>query len=213
MNKQTKILLLYAHPSQHRSEVNQPLFNAASDLDYVHAVDLYEEYPTFQIDINREQQRLINHDIIIFQFPLYWYSTPSILKEWQDLVLEHNFAYGREGIALQGKTFLCAITAGGNGTAYQSNGYNHFTIRELLRPLEQTADLTGMTYIAPFAIFGSRTATEENRIEEHVGNWKHLLSLLNEGALDIPKASQADFISNNISELTITQRKKSDQPK
>ena len=59
------------------------------------------------------QQRgcgLLDHDVVLFQFPLFWYSTPSILKEWQDLVLEHGFAYGAEGDALDGKRMMIAVT-------------------------------------------------------------------------------------------------------
>ena len=68
-----KILLLFAHPSQQRSEVNSPLFKHAQTLPYVTAVDLYAEYPRFNIDIEREQQRLLDHDVIIFQFPFLKY--------------------------------------------------------------------------------------------------------------------------------------------
>jgi glutathione-regulated potassium-efflux system ancillary protein KefG len=107
-----KVLLLYAHPSQHRSEVNQPLFKAASKIKGVTAVDLYGEYPTFNIDIVKEQQQLLEHDVVIFQFPLFWYSTPAILKEWQDLVLEYGFAYGDGADALKYKLFLCALSVG-----------------------------------------------------------------------------------------------------
>ncbi|MCV5371612.1 NAD(P)H-dependent oxidoreductase, partial [Escherichia coli] len=91
-----KVLILFAHPSQHRSEVNTPLFKEAQKIEGVTCVDLYGEYPRFNINIDREQQRLREHDVVIFQFPLYWYSTPAILKEWQDLVLEYGFAYGTE---------------------------------------------------------------------------------------------------------------------
>jgi Kef-type K+ transport system membrane component KefB/NAD(P)H-dependent FMN reductase len=97
-------------------------------------VDLYAEYPDYRIDIDREQQRLREHDVIMFLFPLFWYSTPAILKEWQDLVLEHGFAYGSEGTALAGKFFIVACSAGGPAAAYEPEGYNHFTLRELLRP-------------------------------------------------------------------------------
>ena len=83
-----KILILFAHPAQEKSEVNVPLIEAAQKLDHVTVVDLYGEYPKFRINIEREQQRLIEHDVIVFKFPFYWYSTPAILKEWQDLVLE-----------------------------------------------------------------------------------------------------------------------------
>ena len=174
------ILVLFAHPSVHRSEVNVHLKARCEADDRVTLVDLYEEYPDYHIDIDREQQRLLDHDVIVFMFPLYWYSTPSILKEWQDLVLEYGFAYGKDGIALKGKTFLCSVTAGGVSEAYNAQGFNHYTLRELLRPLEQTADLTGLNYLPPLALFGARTAIEDGRLNEHLNCWDYLVEALAE---------------------------------
>ncbi|MGS0682462.1 NAD(P)H-dependent oxidoreductase [Shewanella sp. 125m-7] len=196
-----KILVLYAHPSQERSEINKPLFNATQQQPNVTAVDLYAEYPTFRINIDKEQQRLIDHDVIVFMFPLYWYSTPAILKEWQDLVLEYNFAYGSNGNALEGKIFLCALSAGGREAAYKEDGFNHFTLRELLRPLEQTANLTGMKFIAPFAIFCARTALEENRVHIHVEKWTRILTALSEDRFDIELAKSLDKLNAHLDQL------------
>lgn len=176
-----RVLILFAHPSLHRSEVNRHLLEASKGHEQVTVVDLYREYPTFLIDIECEQQRLRDHDIVVFMFPLYWYSTPAILKEWQDLVLEYGFAYGPGGTALHGKQFMCALSAGGAEKAYHAEGYNHFTIRELLQPLEQTASLTGMQYLPPFALFGARTATEEGRLNDHIVKWQQLLTALTQG--------------------------------
>lgn len=174
MNK--KVLVLFAHPSQRRSEVNVPLFYMAQSVPGVTAVDLYAEYPTYQIDIDKEQQRLQENDIIIFQYPMYWYSTPSILKEWQDRVLEYGFAYGQEGNALYGKYFMCAITAGGKEEAYKAEGYNHYKIRQLLSPLEQMANRTGMIFLSPFCLFGARLAVEENKMDKHAEAYYKLLT-------------------------------------
>ena len=128
------ILVLFAHPSLERSEVNRPLAEATSRVDGVTFVDLYAEYPDLAIDVDREQARLLEHDVLVFMYPLYWYSTPAILKEWQDLVLEHDFAYGSKGTALHGKLFFSALTAGGAEAGYCAEGFNHFTIRQLLHP-------------------------------------------------------------------------------
>lgn len=195
---QRRILILFAHPSVDRSEVNRPLAHAASRVDGVTLVDLYAEYPNFQIDIDREQQRLLTHDVIVFQHPLYWYSTPAILKEWQDLVLEHGFAYGSTGTALHGKIFLNALTAGGLEAAYRADGYNHFTIRELLHPLEQTAALCGMVYLPPFALFGARTAVEEGRISGHIAEWVRVLEALRDDRLDIAAARNLPKLNNDL---------------
>ena len=183
-----RILVLFAHPSLERSEVNRPLAEAASRVAGVSLVDLYGAYPDFQIDVDREQARLLEHEVVVFLHPLYWYSTPAILKEWQDLVLEHGFAYGSTGTALHGKIFFNALTAGGAEPAYCAAGYNHFTIRELLRPLEQTALLCGMLYLPPFALFGARTAVEEGRVAAHVADWVRVLEALRDDRLDLHAA-------------------------
>lgn len=189
------LLLLYAHPAQHRSQVNQKMFECACAIDGVTAIDLYREYPRFNIDINLEQSRLLTHSTVIFQFPFYWYSTPSILKEWMDLVLEFNFAYGPEGNALNGKTLLCALSAGGNKEAYQRGGHNQFTINELLRPIEQTANLTGMDYLPPFVLYSSRSAVSEDRLERHLLHWRSLLTSLVDQTVDMSQVKNFPTIN------------------
>jgi putative NADPH-quinone reductase len=180
-----RVLLIMAHPSIGRSEVNSPLFEEAKKIKGVTCVDLYAEYPTFNINIDKEQKRLLEHDVIVFQFPLYWYSTPALLKEWQDLVLEYGFAYGNEGESLHGKHLLCSVSAGGAQDAYQTDGFNHFTSSELLRPLEQMANLLGMNYVPPFVLFGARSAVEEKRLEKHLKQWEVLLKKLVRKELDL----------------------------
>ncbi len=195
---QKKVLVLFAHPSIERSEVNVELLAAAQQIPGVTIVELYREYCTLQIDIDREQQRLLAHDIIVFMFPMYWYSTPPLLKEWQDLVLEYGFAYGPEGVALHGKTFLCALTAGGPQSAYCEQGYNKCSLRELLRPLEQTADLCGMQVLAPFALFGSRTAVEEDRLHCHVDEWRLVLEALRDDQLDLQQSMGLAMLNGHL---------------
>jgi putative NADPH-quinone reductase len=177
--------------------------DAVHDLDSVTLVDLYAAYPDFQIDIDREQARLLAHDVIVFQHPLYWYSTPAILKEWQDLVLEHGFAYGSDGTALHGKVFFNALTAGGLEAAYRAEGYNHFTIRELLHPIEQMAMLCGMTYLPPFALFGSRTAFEEGRVDRHIADWIRLLQAVSDNRIDVARARHLPLLNGALATITM----------
>lgn len=196
-----KILILFAHPSVERSEAGRPLAQAAARTEGITLVDLYAEYPTLIIDVDREQNRLLAHDVVVFLHPLYWYSTPAILKEWQDLVLEHDFAYGSKGTALHGKIFFSAITAGGTETAYCEKGYNHFSIRQLLHPLEQMAMLCGMIYLPPFALFGARTALEEGRIDAHVDDWVQVLKALRDNRLDIEAARELPKLNFNLNSI------------
>jgi putative NADPH-quinone reductase len=72
-------LVYYAHPGHKYSHVNRYMARAAAAVDGVTFVDLYRDYPRFDINVNVEQQRLLDHDVVLFQFPLFWYSTPSII--------------------------------------------------------------------------------------------------------------------------------------
>jgi len=196
-----RVLVLFAHPSLDRSEANRPLTAALAAVEGVTLVDLYAEYPTFEINVDREQARLLSHEVICFMHPLYWYSTPAILKEWQDLVLEHGFAYGAGANSLHGKLFFNALTAGGPELAYCAVGYNHFTIRELLYPLEQMARLCGMVYLPPFALFGARTAVEEGRLSVHAADWVRVLEALRDDRLDVAAAVSRTTLNGDLATL------------
>ena len=147
------MLVNFAHPLFEKSKANKALVNAIQSIEGVTFNDLYEKYPDFFIDVEHEQKLLLEHDVIIFQHPFYWYSSPSLLKEWQDLVLEHGFAYGEGGYQLKGKKWLSAITVGGTEASYAQDGYNQFPIIDLLKPFEQTADFCGMEYLKPYIMY------------------------------------------------------------
>lgn len=174
-----KILVLFAHPALHRSRVNAALTRAIQELPSITFHDLYAAYPRHLIDVDREQALLREHDLIVWQHPFYWYSCPSLLKEWQDVVLEHGFAYGDRGTALQGKRLLSALTTGGPAASYQPDGANRYTLPQLLAPFEQTARLCGMTYLDPFVIHGA-PQLDDLQLRETVARYRqHLLDLGN----------------------------------
>lgn len=150
-----KILILLAHPKFELSKVNKVLIDSVKNLESITINDLYQNYPDFNIDLEKEKQLLSEHDIIIWHHPFYWYSCPPLLKQWIDLVLEIGWAYGPTGNALRGKYVFNAITSGGSAEAYQKDGRNRFTLREYLIPFEQTANLCKMNYLPPFAVQGT----------------------------------------------------------
>src|SRR5262245_60348085 len=183
-----RVLVLFAHPVLERSRVNKRLVDAIRDVDNVKVRDLYEEYPTLAINVKREQDDLLAHDVIVFQHPFYWYSVPSILKEWQDLVLEHGWAYGKGGTHLRGKITFNAITTGGPVTAYQKSGYNRFTVRELLAPWDQTAYLCGMRFLAPFAVHAALKVVGDADVIENRDTYRRLIEALRDDRIDLDAA-------------------------
>ncbi len=178
-----RILVLLAHPARRRSRANAALRAAAEEVDGVTLHDLYEAYPDFLIDVDREQELLLAHDVVVFQHPLYWYSCPAILKEWQDLVLEHGFAYGREGTALAGKSLLSAVTAGGGEAAYRPGGVNRHAVEEFLRPFEATARLCHMRWLPPFVVHGTHLL-DAATLARHAAGYRALLERLRDAPAD-----------------------------
>jgi glutathione-regulated potassium-efflux system ancillary protein KefG len=191
------VLILFAHPALQRSRVNRELVRQVQQLEGVTFSDLYELYPEFDIDVEREQSLLLEHDVIVFHHPFFWYSTPAILKEWQDLVLEHGWAYGSEGTALHGKRVLSAITTGGREVAYQAGGYNRFTIRQLLAPIEQTAHLCGMDFLPPFVVHGTHGMTPD-QIREHARDYRKTIEALRDDTIDLEAARGFPRLNSNL---------------
>ena len=190
-----KVLVLAAHPILEASVVCRKLLAGVRREAGISVVDLYERYPDFNIDVPAEQKRLEAADVIIFQHPFYWYSTPAILKEWTDLVLEHGWAYGRGGTALEGKFLMNALSTGGSADAYGESGTNRYTIPEFLVPIAQSAALCRMTYLPPYVVFEGRRL-ERQALAETAGLFKDLLCGLRDDRID-PKALARYRLANN----------------
>ena len=171
------VLIIFAHPALQKSRVNRVLLNAAQSVPGVGIHDLYERYPDFQIDVAHEQQAMREAQTIILQHPFHWYSCPSLLKEWLDVVLTHGWAYGSHGDALKGKRLMSVISTGGPEDSYQKGGANHYPISELLFPFDQTARLCGMEYQAPLLFHGALHA-EADVIATHAAHYQKLLTTL-----------------------------------
>ncbi len=173
-----RILLLFAHPALEKSRVHKQLLRHIPQQENIRLHDLYELYPDFLIDIEKEQQLLLQYDCIVLQHPFYWYGVPAILKQWMDLVLEHGWAYGAGGQALRGKTLFNAISCGASSSAYSSEGRHGRTLDEFLVPFHQTARLCHMEYGDPFVVFGTHNLQETEIREEAIKfrNWLLTLS-------------------------------------
>ncbi|MCF8261923.1 MAG: NAD(P)H-dependent oxidoreductase [Melioribacteraceae bacterium] len=195
-----KILILFAHPALEKSRVNRILIKELQKTERVTFHDLYESYPNFEIDVKYEQKLLLANDIVVFMHPMFWYSTPAILKEWQDLVLEHRWAYGREGDKLKGKYFVNFVSTGGKKDAYQSGGFNQHTIRQFLLPIEQTAKLCKMYFLPPFTISGTHSI-EKAEVEKHKERIHKLIHYLQNDSLDIEETKELDTLNELFEKL------------
>jgi glutathione-regulated potassium-efflux system ancillary protein KefG len=193
-----RVLVLFAHPVLERSRVNRRLLGAIQGVENVTVRDLYEAYPTFSIDVEKEQELLVEHDVVVFQHPFYWYSVPAILKEWQDLVLEHGWAYGAGGTKLKDKITLNAVSTGGPAQAYRKGGYNRFTVRELLAPWEQTANLCGMRYLAPFTVHAALRVASDDDLAARREDYRRLIVALRDSRIDLDRAAASENLAEDL---------------
>lgn len=190
-----RVLILFAHPRLENSRINSRLVRAVPRAENFTFHDLYDNYPDFNIDIELEKQLLLDHDVVVWHHPFYWYSSPPLLKQWIDMVLEYGWAYGTGGEKLKGKVIFNAITTGGNNDAYCPEGYNCFTITDFLRPFEQTARLCHMDYLPPFVVMGTHRM-KEPEIEKAAADYGNLLGMVGNGGFEPDKLRALKFLND-----------------
>lgn len=155
----TKTLILLFHPDLSGSTANAALQGAARTIPGAQVVDMQARYPGGVIDMltdgEAEARALLDADRIVLQFPIQWYSTPALLKAWQDAVLTRMYYFhpATEGDRLAGTPLMIAATAGNTPEAYGRGGANHFTMDELMAPLKATALRCGLPWHPPHLVF------------------------------------------------------------
>jgi putative NADPH-quinone reductase len=148
-------LILCFHPDLGRSYTNRTLLESVKDLPGVNIVDQYGAYPSDQVDTKLEVQRLMSAQRLVLQFPVQWYSTPALLKTWQDSVLTRMYyiAYESEGRWLEGLPVMLVATAGNTPESYSESGSNGFDLEQLLHPLRATAHRCQWSWHEPFQVY------------------------------------------------------------
>lgn len=143
-------LVILGHPVYEQLLANRTIVDRLTNYLPVEIRPIQQLYPDYKIDVKAEQEALLRHQTIVFQYPFYWYNMPAILKHWFDVVFAYQFAYGSQGNKLKGKNFIPSFTVGGPATQYHTLGEHHFRVYEFCKNLEQTAYYAQMNYIDPF---------------------------------------------------------------
>ncbi|GKU80006.1 NAD(P)H-dependent oxidoreductase [Paenibacillus sp. L3-i20] len=168
-----KTIVIVAHPNISSSRINKAWVEELQKHEQVTVHQLYEEYPNEDINIAREQSLLVAHDRIIFQYPLYWYSSPSLLKKWYDTVLHYGWAYGPDGDNLHGKSIGVAISTHGTTESYQPGGSNLYTIQDIVKPVEVLVNFVNASYLPPFSLHNSSHISDEQLEQSKQDYVKH----------------------------------------
>ncbi|GGH17883.1 NAD(P)H-dependent oxidoreductase [Sphingobacterium alkalisoli] len=182
-----KTLIIVTHPDIENSLVNKRWveeLNKYPEKFTVH--QLYKVYPDGNIDVIAEQKMIEAYDKIVFQFPVYWHSCPSLLKKWIDDVLIYGWAYGsKSGYKMSGKKVTLAMSAGVDEYEYNPGEKYRYTLKDLTRPFDLTFEYVKADYQPFFAYYGIELNASKEWIEKSVPLYLEFL----EGILSKP-ASQ-----------------------
>jgi NAD(P)H dehydrogenase (quinone) len=172
----TKTLLLLAHPHLQKSIRNKLIAEELATENNIEIRDLTGLYPDYNINVAEEQKKMVEADIIVFQYPLYWYNVPPILKLWIDEVFTYGFAFGKGNYQLEGKKIVVSCTIGSNEDIYPAE-----TLEKIFFPFQGLADYCKMDYFAEVISFGEvhvpgePKSGLENSARKHAERLRHLL--------------------------------------
>lgn len=179
------ILVISGHTNLKESVANKTILETLEKkLPEAEIVKLDELYPDFRIDVKAEQERLLRADIIVFQFPVFWYSAPSILQRWMEETFQHGFSHGSKGDKLKGKKLVLSFTTGAPEAMYSRDGAMGYDIEDFLPCFKATCRLTQMDYAGYVftggVSYGNRTTPEliEKQVKVSEGHAERLIRML-----------------------------------
>ena len=160
------------HAMQFDPVSSRKSFTTVHDADYFKP-QLEERYASeqngFAPDVLSEIEKLEWCDLMIWQFPLWWFGVPAVLKGWVDRVFVMGRVYGGgkiyENGAFKGKKAVLSLTTGGPAPAYAKGGFNG-DIDAILRPIHRgMLQFVGFDVLEPNIVFGPARLPDDERAE------------------------------------------------
>lgn len=149
---------------------NRHNFTTVKDPDFL-KLQLEETHASetggFAPEIEAELRKLEACDLLILQFPMWWFGMPAILKGWIDRVMAMGRTYGYGSIyqtgKFRGKRAMLSLTTGGPEEAYRKGGFNG-DIEAILRPIQRgVLEFLGFEVLAPQIHYGPVRVEPEQR--------------------------------------------------
>ena len=142
----------------------------------------------FAPDIEAEIEKIEACDLMLWQFPLWWFGLPGILKGWVDRVFVMGRVYGGDRMyengVFRGKRALLSTTTGGAAPVYGADGRNG-DIDAILRPIHRgMLQFTGFDVLAPHIVFGPARLDDDGRMAALMGWRARLAGIEHEAPID-----------------------------
>lgn len=134
------ILIVSGHTNTTSDSVaNRTILETLEDaIPECRTVYLDRLYPDFNIDVEAEQENLKWAEVIVLQFPVFWFSFPSIMHRWMEQTFLHGFSHGSTGDKLRGKKLIISYTTGAPAEMMSFDGFFEF--------VRAACGFTGMEY-------------------------------------------------------------------
>lgn len=154
------------HDNMDNSSSQQFLLASGKAMTQVTYVDLQNDSQRQNgFDPNEEWNRLSQYDRIIFQFPLFWYQAPALLKQWIDQVFDETIPSSQWKEQLKGKELGLVVVVGSPARDYRRGTKLGVTLSELLAPYQAFANFFEMIYLPAFEIYQFHYSTEAERYQ------------------------------------------------
>lgn len=158
-------------------------------------------------NISDEQNLLLHNDRIIWQFPMYWYSSPAILKKWEDDVLTNRFVFGNfnNKSSLENKSLGLVVNTGESYNQYKINGREGFSVLEILRPYQLVAKRLKMSYLDPFVFYKFEYMSDIDQQKLYI-NYQQYLTMKFPNSF----SQKATWLANKLKKVNINDKLKFD---
>ena len=175
------ILIVSGHTNLDDSVANKEILYRLKELLPDLEFNLLSElYPDYKIDVEKEQEKLKKADIIVLQYPIFWYSAPSLMHRWIEQTFTHGFSHGTTGDKLRGKQLVLSFTSGAPEEMYRQGGLQCYPIDDFLPAYKQMAKLCGLQwcdyiYSGGLSYASRHDETELARMKDKAIQHAHLL--------------------------------------
>ncbi|NQX83650.1 MAG: NAD(P)H-dependent oxidoreductase [Mycoplasmataceae bacterium] len=155
-----KILIIQAHNNFEKSLVNKELISVAKEMENVEIIDIYDRYKGSKVGwmdkglISEDRKIAMESDVIVYQFPFHWYTSPPMLDNWIEWFLGYGWAHGGK-YSLKDKEITVSYTAGEVKSDYTKNGVSLYDSDEFIKRFIATANYCQMKWVDHFKVIGA----------------------------------------------------------
>ncbi|MEM7343029.1 MAG: NAD(P)H-dependent oxidoreductase [Chloroflexota bacterium] len=180
------------HTMQFNPISSRENFTTVNDAAYL-KLQLEEIHATenngFALDIVAEMEKIEACDLMIWQFPLWWFGMPAVLKGWVDRVFAMGRVYGGGHIydtgVFRGKRAMLSLTTGGPADAYRKGAFNG-DIDAILRPVHRgMLQFVGFDVLTPQIVYGPARMSPEERTQQLTDYAERLRQITDESPIEV----------------------------